>query len=460
MANSHALPVFPELPGGVSRSFLGTTLLLLTVGFFLAEHDVQVSQREAYTQNQEQMESAAGGGSVLRRAVFLMIAGVGAYGWATLPRGRFAWDGPLVLVGCAFLSWCTASLLWSDDPGMTLRRLMVVYCFALGALGIGARLRSGDLLWLALGISTILLGVGVMSELALGTFRPWSSEYRFSGSLHPNIQGLNLATMTLAAFALFRESPRQRGWLLALFACGFLFLILTKSRTSCAALLLALGLVGMLRSGGEWQLPAAAGLLGMLFLCGVIALLAGFDLDSELERAALLGREEQAESLTGRLPIWNELVPFVNERPWCGYGYDSFWSPRHIDLISTELQWGIREAHSAYLDTILSTGLIGLGLLLSTVLLGLGKAASRYMRQGDSTAGFLCGLLLFALVNSGTESIMQMPLCVPFLACCGLVQLSLRAEENLNSVTLPESAVVPRDAAEDVALEELVRVYP
>ena len=154
-------------------------------------------------------------------------------------------------------------------------------------------------------------------------------------------------------------------------------------------------------------------------------MLSGYDLEGELGRAALLGREEQAESLTGRLPIWNELAPFASERFVLGYGYDSFWTPPRIDHVSNELQWPIREAHSAYLDMILSVGIVGLLILLTAVAFALYRAAERYLRTDEPTYGFLFGLLLFGLVNSGTESIMQMPLCVPFLVCCGMTQLAL-----------------------------------
>lgn len=72
--------------------------------------------------------------------------------------------------------------------------------------------------------------MGFFAELALGTFRPWSSSRRFSGTLHPNTQGLNLTVLCLCSALLARESGRpSKYW--APFAVGVAFLILTKLRS-------------------------------------------------------------------------------------------------------------------------------------------------------------------------------------------------------------------------------------
>lgn len=421
-------------------SFLTVAFFLLTAVFLSTEHDPRVSLHESYTQSQEEMEAAAGGGNLLRRLAFFAIAGCGLYGLFTvtkrqageLPQAghKLQFTGPLGYILLVFLGWCTLSVLWSNEPGMTVRRLLVVYCFALGAAGVGRKLTTRQLAWLAMSMSSVMLTFGFCSELVMGTFRPWASDYRFSGSLHPNIQGLNLATLCLSSFCLWR-AERNKPWLLLFFAAGFLFLFLTKSRTSCAGVLLALAPLWLLRANGPIQFTALCGGVGMLAMGACLSILSGYDLEGELGQAALLGRQEQAESLTGRLPIWTELAPFVEDQFWLGYGYDSFWLPTRIDQVSNELQWPIREAHSAYIDMILSVGIIGLLILLMAIACALYRAGERYLRSGEATYGYLFGILLFGLVNAGTESIMQMPLCVPFLVCCGLTQLALVPEKEV-----------------------------
>ena len=151
----------------------------------------------------------------------------------------------------------------------------------------------------------------------------------------------------------------------------------------------------------------------------------------------MMGRGEQSESLTGRLPLREQLWGFVSARPLVGYGYDSFWTTSRIETISEDQGWGIREAHNSYLDTTLSTGLIGLGLLVTAVLAGLFRAAATYTRSGHPLPGFVFGLTVFALVNACTESGMVMPMFVPFLLTVGLLQVGFFPDRDM---------LVPRNA--------------
>lgn len=129
--------------------------------------------------------------------------------------------------------------------------------------------------------------------------------------------------------------------------------------------------------------------------------------------------------LTGRIPIWTELLPFARQRLLTGYGYDSFWTPDRIDIVSGDVQWGLREAHSAYLDATLSVGLVGMLTLVGIVLAGLFRSAQRYLKTGDVNYCFLFGLLTLGLIDSVTESGMLMTGFMPFVALCGLGRLAL-----------------------------------
>lgn len=418
--------------GSAARLGRAAWLVALVIGgvFFLTEHDVRVSLHESYTQTADEMEAAASGGNAVRRLAFLLLAGCGVVGLfaarGVASNGSASASGlriaafPVV----ALFAWCFASIAWSDEPGMTARRLSVLGCFALGAAGAARALSLRDLLRIGLAISTAYLVVGVLAEVRLGTFRPWAGDYRFSGSLHPNTQGLNLAVMCLSAYALRRDARRGRMMLLALLACGLLFLILTKSRTATAGVLAALGLVWLLGCAPRMALGAGGVIAWCVSTVLLAVLLSGIDYEAELRRAALLGREEQSESLTGRVPIWTELLPHLAARPLFGYGYDSFWTPSRIETVSTTLQWGIREAHSAYIETCLSIGLLGALLLAASILIGLIQAGRRYVLAGESEAGCLFGLYVFALVDAFSESGMVMPLFVPFFCLTGLLHLT------------------------------------
>jgi O-antigen ligase len=209
--------------------------------------------------------------------------------------------------------------------------------------------------------------------------------------------------------------------MLPIFVLGLVFLLLTKSRTSCAGLILALSVIWVLRAP-KGLLPIVA--VSCVWFAATIGLFISFlalDFSENVSNAVLLGREEQAESLTGRLPIWETLAPYLKDRFLLGYGYDSFWIPSRVNAVSSELHWGIREAHSAYIDMLLGVGLIGTMCWLVVVAWTLVRAIKTYYITGNEGHAFVFGLILFGLINGLTESGMIMPLFVPFVVLVGIM---------------------------------------
>lgn len=409
--------------------------------FFLGEHKFTVSRDEGFTSTADQMELQADGGNSVRRLVFGGLGMLGLVLGLSRPVPAVRLDSMLPICVIGFFLFTFLSLSWSDSPSMTFRRVAVLVCFALGAYGISKAFTLTDLLCLVVFVCTSTLAIGFVCELCLGTFRPWASAYRFSGTVHPNTQGLYLTSLCLATCCLMRQGFAKR-CMLPIFLAGLVFLLLTKSRTSCAGVILSLSVI--------WVLHAPKGLLPIAIIGGVwfaattglfVSFLA-LDFSESASNAVLLGREEQAESLTGRLPIWETLWPYVQDRPLFGYGYDSFWIPARVNAVSSELQWGIREAHSAYIDTVLSVGLIGAALWMVVVLGTLARALDYYYRTQHEGHAFLFGLMIFGLINAFTESGMIMPLFVPFVVLAGIMQHAffLEAAPGPHRVIAPSKA--------------------
>jgi O-antigen ligase len=287
-----------------------------------------------------------------------------------------------------------------------------------------------------------LAAVGVLSELRLGTFRPWSPEHRFSGSLHPNSQGMLLGTLCLSSLALAFDLPAYRKRCLLVFALGFGLLVLTRSRTATGAILIASTVVASLqlslrlKSGivfaGVWSVAAAA----------LLIMVVGVDPSDELQRAAMLGRQQDdADSLSGRFLIWPEVLSYIAKRPLAGFGYDSFWTADHIDAISARLQWGLREAHCAYLETVLGLGVVGLSLALLAVLCGLLTAIAEYSRSRNPLYAYIVGFIVFGLIDSLLESGMSATSLVPFLGACALLRMASASDGATSSERLAKVAV-------------------
>ena len=361
---------------------------------------------------------------MLRQAAFLALAAMGGVfliarsGPPLRPQGLLPW-AVLLYVG-----WCLASVLWSHEPAVTARRAAVLLCALVGALGVARRLSHRELCQVAAAVTLAFLGIGMCAELALGTFQPFSREYRFAGSVHPNTQGTYLATLCLAALALRGASERGRWRYDVLLCTGLAFLVLTRSRTSLACTLLALAVVWSPMaprrlSVGSWLAGA-----WIVNVAAIVMLFLPDNLLDEIAQVALLGRSEEWESLNGRIPLWSELFGYIHQRPLLGFGYGAFWTPGHIYEVSREVEWPVCLAHSAYLETLLDVGAIGTALLGAVVALSVGRAARRL--RSDPAHGFILGLLIYAAVSSGIESTMVTPLFVPFIIVCGINQLAFQ----------------------------------
>lgn len=401
-------------------------LAIAPLVFFFTEHSLTTSLAEAFTQSADEMLATAEGGNIIRRIAYPLF-GLTGFLLALTPTGRpFQFSPTLCLLVAALIFWCSISVLWSFDPSMTTRRLLVLYFVLLAGWGTARHLRLSQILWLTLLVNFGFLIVGFLAELSLGTFRPWAGDHRFSGTLHPNTQGLNLAAMCFAAICLVRIRPDRRVFLWSVFGIGMVFLYLTKSRTSFLGVFIALGAIWSLSVPFLYKFATVCVGLWCVGVAGLLMILAGTDITESASDAALMGREEQAESLTGRLPLWTELSGYAKNRLLTGHGYEAFWTPQHIDAVSSELGWGLREAHNSFLDAVLGIGLIGLLLALAIGGVALLHASNAAIATKNPGYAFLVALIVFGMLNSFTESSMIMVSCYTYLLMTGIFHLALK----------------------------------
>ena len=408
----------PVATGALPR--LGPVIVALALAFYCTEHNLFISKMEMFGTNKEDLEKNATGGKLANQFGFSLVATVGV---VLLARGgrRWRFNGLLPLLLPCFLAWCLTTALWSADPARTVKRVgILAFCF-LGALGVGRRLRPRDLCVLALSVTATYAAIGLGAEVALRTLK-LSGEYRFAGTLHPNGQGANCALLCLSAVCLLTSGSRHRGLLIALLVFGAGLLVLTKSRTACAALLVGLLALRCLRPSPR---VVAATLVAAWFL-GILALLAVLaEVDfKEAGGVLLLGRAEHVGTLTGRTELWPELLPYAKKRLLLGHGYGAFWSADRVEEVSSIVFWGLSSAHSAYLDAVLGFGLVGTGILALVVLAGLVRAGKLYRATGDAGYALMFALLIYGLLDGIAESDFLAPSFVPFITGCGLAHLA------------------------------------
>ena len=269
--------------------------------------------------------------------------------WAIVQRCPF-------LVALSVLSM--ASMLWSLDPSTSMRRGFAAICTTGFGFYLAANLSWKDMLrclgvvWLILAIGNFIAGAlvpgfGVMHEIHVGAWRGlW---------VEKNAMGGHLARAALLyVFLMIVDIPRRKLWTFG-FLISVALVLLSTSKTSLLGCLLGTGIMlGYLwmRKGRVVAL-SALWIVFTLGLSGLMILL----LAPELV-VSILGRDL---TLTGRTGIWEVLFQIMEDRPWLGFGYGTFWaenSPPAI-MVRRETEWDVPTAHNGLVEIMLAMGRIG-----------------------------------------------------------------------------------------------------
>ncbi|WP_185022863.1 O-antigen ligase [Curtobacterium sp. PhB115] len=294
----------------------------------------------------------------------------------------------------AFLAWCLVSVAWSHWRFATISSLIVqVICVAV-AFTIASTLtwrRIADAL--SLGLRWVLL-LSLLFEAVVAVFvrhpiAPIWTDYGdadipdafyfsraelFTGG---RIQGLpgnaNLLAMVALLVAIVvvvqlaegrMRRARATGWLV-LAALAF---VLTRSSTVIAAALVvavvALVAVWVRRVPTERRTPRYL----VLAVGAVVVAVAAFLLRGPVSE--LLGKGSDA---TGRGEIWAKVLGLIDQHAVVGWGWIGYWWPGIPTLADLAHRKGVTylQAHDAYLDVWMQTGIIGLvlfGLYVVTTL--------------------------------------------------------------------------------------------
>jgi len=400
------------------------TFLFLAVVFFVAQHDLFISLIEGFLRSEDFIEKATIEGSLKRRIAFLSLGLFGIVSLMRQGRSRLKINGLLGWLILFYLVWAFSSLVWAEDIALTFRRLVLFAMLCLGAVAVAGRFSLRNIVLWVFFSAALYLFIGIIAEIALGTFRPFAPGYRFAGTIHPNIQGINCYLLMLSCITAAQFEKRGSKLFLAFVLIGFVFLILTKSRTSLASALLALFAFWVLVSSISRNLVF---ILGVSLTFCLILLLVGNAFFPALRQGVLLGREDPTTyTLTGRIPLWNECLEYVSKRPFIGYGYNSFWTPHHIREISDDQEWGVSAGHSVYLELLLNVGIIGMITFVLIFILGIKKSVKYLKVSRNIVYAFLCALLVFCLFDGILESAIINPSFLMFLSMVVLARLGFQ----------------------------------
>jgi O-antigen ligase len=309
------------------------------------------------------------GGDIVNQLTFAGLAAVsGAMLLLTNRRALVPLAQPSYVL---LVVWIVISLGLSTVPDMSMRAFqfaMVIMFLGAVALVLAKDERQfATILMLCAGLALALAWAGVIAlpDLAKHTdFDPFEPEHAGSwrGHFdHKNIAGAMMGVFFFCGIYLMRKGRLQVG--LAIAIGSFVFLYFTKSKTSLALVPATAIMVFFV----EACRPLA---LRLLLTLGPVVLMLTATLGSVLFRPvdAIIQSIVPGTNFTGRVDIWKFGFEKLVERPWAGFGFESFWlTPNTFNSESKqELAWNVDKivhGHNSYLDVALTLGLPGLAIV-------------------------------------------------------------------------------------------------
>jgi exopolysaccharide production protein ExoQ len=307
-----------------------------------------------------------------------------------------------------FMAWAVASVAWSVDPDLAVRRLIQFFAPLLLALYAAARFDPATTIRLAgwayfstivasAIVAVLLPRVGVMHDSAAAL--KWADlaegarlEGDWSGILgHKNVLGFaTIANAQIFAWRWYVEKDRR--WLHGAIVLFGMF-VTYKTHSATSALLVCLTLATYIIIHVTRR---AARLRALIFfsviVVGAIGVAAAVSLPEQF--TALVGKDA---TLTGRVPIWTVLMKYtIPGNPILGYGFNTYFilnNPDYLRLVDI-VGWPAPHAHNGYLNLAVELGLPG-AVLGTCILLRL--IAGSLHRVNDPGAPWVLHVLVFGV---------------------------------------------------------------
>jgi O-antigen ligase len=358
------------------------------------------------------IQLAGDSGDIVNQAGFGMLGAVSLFSLSTLTDGR-------VLRGLLSPSWMLMlgffmfSVMMATDPASAMRTASFTLIAMTAMATVLALPKDADdfstvLIFAAvivIGLSYI--GLVIFPNAAMHTAE--SAEPEHAGLwrgvfTHKNIAGPVMACFSFAGLYLFRRGRRFWGAVIIVLALNFV--LHTGSKTTLALVpfsILMVMLPGMI--GLRFCTPilfvaaiavTALGTLGIVFLPPMKHLAASYF---------------PHLTYTGRTTIWQFAGEMLANRPWTGYGYESFWgTPLLLDQGQPfDRAWDVRNivhGHNGYLDIAVLMGIPAVCMATYTFVIAPARDYLRIFpfKENIYLGDFFMTVVLFTSLNGFLES--------------------------------------------------------
>jgi O-antigen ligase len=326
---------------------------------------VGFSQRIAWEQ-QHSIEIIQGD-SLDRNIVFILMA----LGLIALMgrRGRFrlklADNGWLI----AFFAYCLVSIVWADYPGVIFKKWIRFIGDATMILLILTESQAGEKVYRIMRRMAILF---LPLSALLAKFYPemgriytvYGTQMWVGVAGHKNSLGFLCAFMGIVlVWRNLEKWPKVDLLDVGLLALTAYLLRGAKSTTSIIVFLLGTALL-IAQSLMKWDFRKLnrAIIIGLCVLLVVQVLAVSF-IGRSIAPGVFAAAGKDA-SLTGRIPLWRELIQMGSRTAVLGSGFASFWlNPARLSELWSRVNWTPTTAHNGYIEVFLDLGIIGLLIL-------------------------------------------------------------------------------------------------
>jgi O-antigen ligase len=371
------------MPRADDANFFGALLFFLVFAYywitlepFVSRGDLSFSAPSAAASNTfNQIVGLALFGIVLLKALMSPARANIAQPW-----------GLLVLL----LLWLLFTSAIADFPSLALRRLVLVIVTVVCASSLLMMPRSHHQFARVLAWSiVVVVGLSYFGVLALPALSVHQttdvSEQALAGAWRGHFLHKNDASSGMIV-AIFVGLYGQKSWWrlggLLLTVLAAIFLIKAGSKNTLGLLPVVLVLA--------WLLERAPRLGTMTAVLGVLAfnfVAIGSSLWPAMNNAlAAFGFDA---SFTDRVDIWKLAIDAIAERPWTGYGLQSFWQTENLVYSGGQIEtWAINasHAHNGYLEIWLAAGIPALLLTLMWLLVLPPLHAAKAFNSGNDTS--------------------------------------------------------------------------
>jgi O-antigen ligase len=309
----------------------------------------------------------------------------------------------------AFVTLALASISWSVEPGITLRRIGTMTTAILVAAYMVSRFDVGTCIRIAGYAFVGVIGMSIVVAVAVPSMGIMHGAVGAGAELNGTWKGVlqnknSLGWITIAGSQVyawrFIEEPANRRGHAAILALFVFAALMTTSATALISILFTFIVLAALRVR-QW--PG----MGRVFLeWTFLAVLVTVTLALSLDFSGILTAIGKDPTLTGRVPLWASLMDSIAKHPWHGYGYNAFWLKTNPELfrIWALNPWKPPEAHNAYLDMALELGIPG-SIFATSILLTVLVRSLRLCRSPNvSWASFIGVYSIIFIVTNMVET--------------------------------------------------------